>query len=120
MNHVCDCGEVYGSPAAVEACQINNHNQPRLNAPRREVRTFAERMERALRANEHKGGWQAMAPEQLYLRVIEELDELLKEIQWNGDPEKIAAEAADAANFLMMIADNVTRRPTNPPRSATP
>ena len=26
MKHICDCGQVYQSTAAVESCQISNHS----------------------------------------------------------------------------------------------
>jgi NTP pyrophosphatase (non-canonical NTP hydrolase) len=68
------------------------------------VRWFAERMERELRANAYKGGWAGCDAPWLLKRLREETRELAEAIR-GGDAEDIAAEAADVANFAMMIAD---------------
>jgi NTP pyrophosphatase (non-canonical NTP hydrolase) len=63
-------------------------------------------MEERLSANDHKPGWIGELPSTLLRRLREEADEL--EIAFNarghtkGD---ILREAADVANFAMMIAD---------------
>lgn len=95
---------------------------------RPEVQWFAENMERALRANDHKGGWLDCRVEWLIGRALSELceagDELaprLARSEVRGylaarfseqfvaavdkDTERAVAEIVDAANFLMMAAD---------------
>lgn len=75
---------------------------------RREVRDFAELMERKLRANDHKPGWKKDSAAELYKRLVEESAELRLEIGMQGssaDRESLGNEAADVANFAMMIAD---------------
>lgn len=71
---------------------------------RPEVLAFAHAMERKLRANDHKGGWQNESFTYLLRRLRREVDELSvlppKE-EWNN----ILDEAADVGNFAMMIAD---------------
>lgn len=85
---------------------------------RPEVAAFAQLMEQKLRENDHKGGWQHESLHYLIRRVGEEYGELhalcYKDVnQLLGVPpvlprERIEAfgrEAADVANFAMMIAD---------------
>jgi hypothetical protein len=77
---------------------------------RKEVLAFAHLMEERLRANEHKGGWKDENPFWLLDRARDELRELnaVLHVRLKGNtvtPREIGAEAADAANFLLMIAD---------------
>ncbi len=74
---------------------------------RPEVQAFAERMERALLSNDHKGGWDDCRDEYLLGRLEDELLELRKAI--NGRGGSVQEEAADVANFAMMLADNDSR-----------
>jgi len=85
---------------------------------RPEVRAFADLMEAQLRANDHKPGWKDDADLDLFERLGEESTELLaalhrnaKRLMW-GDSwvmedtvPRVGLEAADVANFAMMIAD---------------
>lgn len=70
------------------------------------VRAFAQRMERKLAANRHKGGregWLQEHPLTLLRLLYVELGEL------NYAMDRMeSGEAADVANFAMMIADRVT------------
>jgi NTP pyrophosphatase (non-canonical NTP hydrolase) len=68
-------------------------------------------MQRALNDNDHKDGWDECSLGYLFGRLGEEVQELKEAMQAiDRDPELIVSEAADVANFAMMIADNV--RPT--------
>jgi NTP pyrophosphatase (non-canonical NTP hydrolase) len=69
---------------------------------------FAGEMERQLRANDHKGGWSRDKQHGLLARLREETQELSAEIlaMQERDPYQVVKEAADVANFAMMIADN--------------
>jgi hypothetical protein len=69
---------------------------------RGEVLLFALAMERKLRQNDHKGGWKNEWSPRLLERLWEEHVELYAAIETGGD---ILGEAADIANFAMMIAD---------------
>lgn len=78
---------------------------------RPEVLAFAQAMEAQLRANDHKPGWRNDKPENLFVRLTEEASELDHEIAQKYvretlfDPAEVLKEAADVANFAMMIAD---------------
>ncbi len=79
--------------------------------PRPVVLGFAREMEAKLRANDRKGGWRYCDLRYLSYRLRRETDELVAAVQAarNGTDEQrraIVAEAADVANFAMMIADN--------------
>ncbi|GIQ61511.1 hypothetical protein PACILC2_00790 [Paenibacillus cisolokensis] len=80
---------------------------------RSEVQWFAEQMEENLRENDHKGGWENESIYWLFSRLKEESTELLRAVDLvrdlHDDPKKIISEAADVANFAMMIADNARR-----------
>ena len=75
---------------------------------------FVRRMELKLFANKHKGNWHKCSDSYLLNRLEGETIELKDAIQKYKDGkvvwEHIASEAADVANFAMMIADNASRR----------
>jgi len=69
---------------------------------------FAALMEKTLRSNDHKGGWDAMSVRWLQGRLhleVAELDLAIKGLSRGVRPQDVAREAADVANFCMMIAD---------------
>lgn len=73
-----------------------------------EVKEFAEAMEQKLRDNDSKGGWKKCTSEYLWLRVINELGKLadvLSHGNTDAQKKKYLAEAANVANFLMMLCD---------------
>lgn len=74
---------------------------------RPEVRAFAEVMEAQLRRNDHKPGWKHDEPDALLKRLREETEELQEvcDEQTSDSGPEILREAADVANFAMMIAD---------------
>jgi hypothetical protein len=97
---------------------------------RPEVLWFAEAMEQKLRDNDHKGkrSWRNDTPEELMKRMKQELQELeqigngtmlgaaIRVLERPQDPQhratvaaRILAEAADVANFAMMVADLCAR-----------
>lgn len=98
---------------------------------RPELNWFAQAMEAQLRQNDHKGGaesWRNDSPLDLIRRIHEELEELerigpghmvaasLRVIENPGNPghragcaHDILSEAADVANFCMMVADVCAR-----------
>lgn len=71
------------------------------------VLAFARLMEGKLDRNRHKGnaeGWRKDTAQALFKRLDEEVAEL--KLTWKmGELEEIPGEAADVANFAMMIAD---------------
>lgn len=103
--------------------------------PRLEVRRFAEVMEKELRENDHKGHWKDCTLGYLFKRLDEEVEELRSAVSEahvnsfisddggvgvNGVPydcmavRKIRSEAADVANFCMMIVDICEKRCKQP------
>jgi len=79
----------------------------RINDCRPEVRAFAVEMEKRLRKNDKKGGWRWCGTDWLLCRCVQELGELFSAIDRNGyNSGPVVRECADAANFLMMLADN--------------
>ncbi len=72
---------------------------------REAVHTFAISMIAELDANDHKGGWQHCSIGYLTRRLGNELAELRAAIRRKEPGARIRSEAADIANFAMMIAD---------------
>lgn len=74
---------------------------------------FVLEMEKKLLENDHKGGWSFDSIASLTLRVKEEFDELRDAVLAHlasGDEAtalNVVEEAADVANMVMMVADNV-------------
>ena len=69
------------------------------------VNSFAERMQSKLDKNIDKRGWEHCSDAYLLDRVLEEFHEL-KQAVVTGNVEEIKNEAADLANFAMMVFDN--------------
>lgn len=67
---------------------------------------FAEQMKHKLDLNRHKGGWEDCKNHYLVRRLLEETAELVQSVMRNEDADTVIEEAADIANFCMMIADN--------------
>lgn len=111
------------SPSLSEPCTVqasSNSAQTPSATLRPEVLAFAQAMEAKLRENDHKGGWKNDDPRALLRRLREETDELdpavtayeARRRERPGDDDHVAEasrrvlrEAADVANFAMMIAD---------------
>ena len=73
---------------------------------RPEVQWFAEQMELRLRANDHKDGWEDEEALWLWSRIREEWQELHDALFLTPKSHPaVIREAADVANFAMMIAD---------------
>lgn len=71
-------------------------------------------MEHKLKLNDHKGGWENKSKERLFALLRQEVDEL--EAALKDEPDlSIMFEAADVANFAMMIAWNSMREMLNSP-----
>ncbi len=80
-------------------------------ALRPEVLAFAHLMEAELKANDHKPGWKTRHALSLLMRLDEEKGEL-RDVLGAGTRNglenyrlRVGSEAADVANFAMMIAD---------------
>lgn len=71
--------------------------------PRPLVIEFAKVMEQKLACNEHKESWENLPVLWFLDRIEEELREL-REALFHETPNHVSLEAADVANFLMMLA----------------
>lgn len=69
------------------------------------IQWFAEAMECKLKRNDFKPGWLEIDNSYLLKRLNQEVTELTLALEQNLPPEEIIQEAADVANFAMMIAD---------------
>jgi NTP pyrophosphatase (non-canonical NTP hydrolase) len=76
---------------------------------RDEIDHFAQAMEYKLKRNDHKGGWEGADVSGLLDKLTEEVEELKEAIK-NGNRYEITMEAADIANYSLMIAWNTTGR----------
>lgn len=82
-----------------------------FNTVRPSVQSFAQDMERVLRLNDHKGGWEDMEYLDIHRRIEDEWGEMngaiAMLIQHGPSPERLEAiihEACDIANFAMFAA----------------
>jgi NTP pyrophosphatase (non-canonical NTP hydrolase) len=69
------------------------------------LQKFGNDMYLKLRENQHKAHWNTVTQQWLLNRCMEELKELQDAVNAD-DPGEIVREAADVANFALMIADN--------------
>lgn len=96
-------------PAIAEALDdfSNDESVALICGLRPEVARFAGVMESRLRQNDHKPGWKQDGVRELIWRLWDEAGELdVATIPEQGRTAgDITAEAADVANFAMMIAD---------------
>ncbi|UOF80423.1 triphosphate pyrophosphohydrolase mazG-like domain protein [Caudoviricetes sp.] len=74
------------------------------------VSWFAEEMEKRLTKNDHKPGWDSDSFEALFKRLNDEALELEMAYYGGSPDDEFIQEAADIANFAMMIADNASKK----------
>ena len=74
-----------------------------LNDIRPELKAFVINMEKVLRENDHKGGWEK--EDYNYLRKC--LEEELYELDSADGSVEVSKEVTDIANFCMMIWSNI-------------
>mgnify|MGYP001615734675 CR=1 FL=1 len=67
---------------------------------------FAAIMQEKLDSNDFKEHWSGMGLQYLFMRLSQEVNELSRANRLKYSPDKVDREAADVANFAMMIADN--------------
>lgn len=77
------------------------------------LRWFSAAMELMLRRNDNKGreAWRMDTPGVLLGRLKDELLELQDALREGASPDKVTQEAADVANFAMMVADSYRWEP---------
>lgn len=75
-----------------------------------DIHDFVQLMLRKLEANAHKGRWENCILEDMHDKLVDEVVELNDAIE-DGDQEGVLLEAADVANFAMIIASIKKERP---------
>jgi NTP pyrophosphatase (non-canonical NTP hydrolase) len=83
---------------------------PRYAVDPEPLDSFRDRMAKKLLLNAHKGGWADWPVSGLIEGIKREVEELERAIDKNESAERVADEAADVANFAMMVADKHTGR----------
>jgi NTP pyrophosphatase (non-canonical NTP hydrolase) len=121
--HCTNCGrEYYQWHESCMTChrtnviQVKDEYKPKekINI-REEVQEFAEVMEKKLKANDYKGGWENCSIDFLTYRLREEQAELFQALTMfhrfpNEQTRKLVEdECADISNFAMMINDLVKK-----------
>ena len=66
---------------------------------------FAYVMKEKLERNRHKGTWRVWPIDCIFSRILDEVLELAVAIKTGESPEEVEFEAADVADFAMMVAD---------------
>lgn len=74
-----------------------------------EHEAFILAMDKELVANHYGDSWDGVPLEELLRRAEERLQELKAAIELRMTPGTVLTEAADCANFLMMVADNYAK-----------
>jgi len=74
--------------------------------PRAVVESFAKEMEKQLRANEYKGGWEDCTARHLLDELQRNYIAIISAFLNNDCDGDITRRCANVANFAMMIADN--------------
>lgn len=80
-----------------------------LDVNKQAVSCFSLQMVENLNNNIHKGHWAGETNVYLLERLREEMEELELAVMRGADLKTVLSEAADVANFAMMIADNAVR-----------
>jgi hypothetical protein len=98
--------------------EARNATLDELSLPREPILRFSRIMEIKLREHDDRDGWEDCDPVWLFKRAEGEMKELKKEItmymnhsslspKWLSIKERVQREAADVANFCMMVSDNM-------------
>lgn len=69
-----------------------------------DIRRFIDAMIYKLEKNAHKGRWEDLSMPQAFSRLQDEVAELLAEVNSDRNTIKVTLEAADVANFALIIA----------------
>jgi|GEM_PF-5191682 len=73
-----------------------------------DIRRFVDAMVYKLERNAHKGKWESLTVDQAFKLLEGEVEELRREI--GGNSVKTILEAADVANFALMVANIAVER----------
>lgn len=79
------------------------HIPPTLDSYEQDLRRFVDAMRYKLRRNAHKGRWEDMSIDEEFNLLRKEVEELRDAVR-DGNMVEILLEAADVANFAMIVA----------------
>ena len=79
------------------------------------VRKLAAKQIAKLEKNEHKGRWEDMSPMAAFKRLLDEGAELFEAVNNGYSVEEVWSEAADVANFALMLAETYERNSKHDP-----
>ncbi len=77
------------------------------------VSRLGDHMRSKLAKYRQKGHWSGRSQEYLVKRMADEVAELLSAIDAGASPDEVWKEAADASNFIAMLADNYAKGECN-------
>lgn len=89
---------------------MTSQNKDSATGIREPLEHFAYEMEKVLKQNDYKGGWEGLAIPHLLARLDQERDELFLALHDDSLIIDIQHECCDVANLAMMIFDNLERR----------
>jgi hypothetical protein len=76
-----------------------------------DIRRFIDAMMLKLEKNAHKGKWEGLSIDDAFMRLEDEITELRAEVKYGpGNSMKTVLEAADVANFALIIASIAIER----------
>lgn len=70
------------------------------------VDRMSQNMLAKLDANKHKGRWEDVNPLWAFKRIVDEASELMEAVLSGQSPEEVWKEAADVANFALIVAES--------------
>lgn len=69
-----------------------------------DIRRFVDAMIYKLEKNAHKGRWEDLSLEDAFMRLTDEVSELKAEVHGDRNMVRTMLEAADVANFALIVA----------------
>lgn len=78
---------------------------PGIAALEPKIKTFVDAMVFKLAKNSHKGAWEDVEFATARRRLMQEVEELDSAVQHGGNVIELILEAADVANFALIIAN---------------
>lgn len=82
---------------------------PALSPYKHDIRRFVDAMLYKLQRNAHKGRWENLDTLDALKRMLDEVQELAEAID-NGNTFEVTFEAADVANFAMILCSIMMER----------
>lgn len=93
----------YHRKVGIEQEFVETDDRDPLEQYEPDIRRFMEAMRYKLKLNAHKGRWETLGIKQALSRLVDEVEELDEAIN-KGNMVEIMLEAADVANFALIVA----------------